>query len=225
MNKEYWLEKWERHDTAFHQHDVNADLRSFWQSLDPQPGETVFVPLCGKSSDMLWLRERGHSVVGVELSRSAVESFFSENEISVSWNRNGEFDVAESDGVRILCGDVFNLTPDDLRNVTMVYDRAAMVALPADMRKRYAAHLEGILPAGTRILLVTLDYPQEEMNGPPFSVSPAEVERLYSDRAQISILSRRDIIASEPRLAERGITSLYSCVFRVALKSNGKISP
>jgi thiopurine S-methyltransferase len=224
MNREYWLDKWERHDTAFHQDDVNADLRSFWQSLDPRPGETVFVPLCGKSSDMLWLRERGHAVVGVELSRSAVESFFSENGISVAWSRQGTFDVAESDRIRIFCGDVFDLTPDNLENVTAVYDRAAMVALPADMRERYVAHLTDVLAKGTRILLVTLDYPQQEMNGPPFSVSPAEVERLYSDRAQTSTLSRRDIIANEPRLAERGITSLHSCIFRVALKSNGEIS-
>jgi thiopurine S-methyltransferase len=217
MNEEYWLDKWERQDTAFHQDEVNEDLRSFWQSLDVRPDETVFVPLCGKSRDVLWLRARGNAVVGVELSHSAVESFFSENEIAVTWKRQGSFDVAESDGIRILCGDVFDLTAEDLGSVTAVYDRAALVALPTSMRERYVACLLDVLDSGTRMLLVTLEYRQEEMKGPPFSVPLAEVERLYHGRAEIDALSRRSILAEEPHFAERGVTSLHGCAFRVRL--------
>jgi thiopurine S-methyltransferase len=215
MNEDYWLDKWERQDTAFHQEDVNEDLRTFWRSLDVKPDATVFVPLCGKSSDMIWLRELGHAVVGVELSRSAVSSFFSENGIAATWNRIGKFDVGEGNGIRILCGDFFDVTGEDLGTVTAMYDRAALVALPPDVRERYAAHLLDVLGRGARMLLITMDYPQEEMKGPPFSVPPAEVERLYSGKAKVSLLSRRDILADEPRLAARGSTSLHSCVFRV----------
>jgi thiopurine S-methyltransferase len=217
MNEKFWLDKWEHKEIGFHQKDVNEDLRNFWQSLDPEPDEIVFVPLCGKSHDMLWLREQGHEIVGVELSRVAVSSFFSENGMTPTWTRHGSFDVAAADGIRILCGNIFDLTADDLESVTCVYDRAALVALPAPMREKYVAHLLSILERGMRLLLVTLDYRQDEMNGPPFAVPADEVERLYSKSADIRLLSRRDILAEEPNFARRGITSLYSCAFRLTM--------
>lgn len=211
MKKDFWLERWEREETGFHQNEINSYLRQFWQELDQQ-GE-VFVPLCGKSLDMLWLREQGYTVLGVELSAIAVQSFFSENGYSPQQHTRHKFDHSEADRIRILCGDFFDLSPDDVSCVRMVYDRASMVALPPEMREKYVRHLLNILPDGAQILLITFEYPQGEMNGPPFSVSVAEVENLYREHAKIRYLARLDVLAQNPRFAARGVSQLHENIF------------
>lgn len=218
MEETFWLERWERQEIGFHQRNVNTQLLSHWPILDLAAGDPVFVPLCGKSGDMLWLRAQGHPVLGVELSPVAVAAFFSENDLVPQRQRQGKFDVAEADGIRILCGDFFDLTAGNLSGIKAVYDRAALIALPPDMRERYAAHMAAILPPGTRMLVVTLEYPQEEMQGPPFSVSPAEVERLYGGRGDVRLLRRDDVLSKDRRLAERGVTSLHECASLVTLR-------
>jgi thiopurine S-methyltransferase len=218
MEEEFWLDMWRRHHTGFHQRDVNAALREFWPRLGLAEGDAVFVPLCGKSGDMIWVREQGYPVVGVELSPLAVAEFFSENGLAAERHSQGSFEVAEAGGIRILRGNFFDLTADDLAGVKAVYDRAALVALPREMRESYAAHMAEILPAGTRMLLVTLEYPQAEMEGPPFSVPPAEVDRLYGPRGEVQLLARDAILAREPHFAERGVTELHECASLVTLR-------
>src|SRR5574340_1608572 len=146
MKKDFWLERWERKEIGFHQDEINPYLRQYWQELHLARGSEVFVPLCGKSRDMLWLREQGHAVLGVELSPLAAQAFFEENGLSPQRTRGERFDSYEADGIRILCGDFFDLDRDDLAGVKAVYDRASLIALPPEMRERYARHLESILP-------------------------------------------------------------------------------
>src|SRR5512135_332619 len=157
MDKDFWLERWEREEIGFHQNETNPYLSQYWQDLPLAPGSKVFVPLCGKSLDMLWLRKQGHPVLGVELSPLAVEAFFKENGYTPDHDSSHKFESCEADGIRILCGDFFNLEQDDLAQVGAVYDRASLVALPPAMRERYARHLASILPGGTQILLITFD--------------------------------------------------------------------
>jgi thiopurine S-methyltransferase len=218
VEQRFWLERWERQEIGFHQRNVNAHLLSLWPSLGLAAGHAVFVPLCGKSGDMIWLRAQGHPVLGVELSPLAIEAFFSENGLTPQRSRQGMFDVAETDDIRILRGDFFDLTADDLAGIGAVYDRAALIALPPDMRERYAAHMARILPPGTRMLVVTLEYPQEEMQGPPFSVLQAEVERLYGARGDVRLLRRDDVLSANRRFAERGVTALYQCAYLVTVR-------
>lgn len=177
------------------------------------------MPLCGKSLDMGWLREQGACVLGVELSRIAAEAFFEERGDEPALHVFGKFACYEADRIRILCGDFFDLTRDDMAGVSAVYDRASMVALPPEMRERYARHLASILPHAARILLITLDYPQHQMEGPPFSVSASEVETLYRDCAKISLLAQADVLPDNPRFAERGLARLQENIFLLEFKS------
>ena len=218
MDREFWLERWQKQEIGFHQDEVNPHLLQYWPGLDLNEGSEVFVPLCGKSRDMFWLRNRGHAIVGVELSDIAVKSFFAEHGyVPVKCSR-GEFDIFEADGIRLLCGDFFELTGADLKDVTSVYDRASLVALPPDMREHYAMHLIDILRPSARILLVTFDYPQNEMSGPPFSISPEEVERLFGKRTEISLLAQENMLESNPRFRERGLTRLHENIFVLTRK-------
>jgi len=169
---------------------------------------------------MLWLREQGHPVLGVELSAIAVQAFFQENDfIPHHVTTRDEFDCFEANGINILCGDFFSLNKDDMAKVGAVYDRASLVALPPEMRERYAHHLMNILPPATPILLVTFDYPQLEMQGPPFAVSPDEVEMLYHEQANVRQLAQLDVLEQNPRFQERGLSRIQESIFLLTTNS------
>lgn len=217
MNPDFWHERWQRGEIGFHQGEVNPYLIRHWPAL-AVTGGTVFVPLCGKSLDMAWLREQGHEVLGVELSPLAVQGFFAEHGHTPQHSTDERFNRCEANGIRLLCGDFFDLTAADLQHVTAVYDRAALIALPPELRARYVRHLVSLLPAGAQILLVTVDYPQEEMTGPPFAVSVAAVEALYRPYADIELLARLDVLAQNPRFQARGMSSLHENIFALKLR-------
>lgn len=218
MRQDFWLERWEREEIGFHQGEINPYLRQYWQELHLAHDSAVFVPLCGKSNDLLWLRKQGHAVLGVELSAIAAQAFFRENSLEPQHFTCRTFECREANDIRILCGDFFGLGKEDLPGVHAVYDRAALVALPPEMRERYVRHLLDILPCATQILLITYDYPQQEMPGPPFAVSAKEVEALYRGRAGIRMLAQLDVLAQNPRLQERGLSRLQESIFLLTLR-------
>ncbi|MBA2483935.1 MAG: thiopurine S-methyltransferase [Nitrosomonas sp.] len=212
--KNYWLDRWKDGNIGFHQSDINLYLCQYWQELKLTSESEVLVPLCGKSRDMLWLREQGHSVLGVELSAIAVQAFFKENNIRLEYDRiNGKFDRYKANDINILCGDFFNLSKDNLTKVGAVYDRASLVALPPEIRIRYARHLIKILPPTTQILLITFDYPHSEMEGPPFAVSSGEVEMLYHKHADVRQLAQFDVLEKNPNFQERGLSRIQESIF------------
>ncbi|MFZ5722480.1 MAG: thiopurine S-methyltransferase [Pseudomonadota bacterium] len=209
MDNDFWLARWQRGETAFHQDTVNRWLERQLAALMLQPGDTVFLPLCGKTRDLRFLADRGFRVTGVELSPLAVETFFREQQLQPTVRKVDGFTVHECGNLRLLCGDFFRLTPELLGPVAAVFDRAALVALPPAMRADYAARLLRLLPAGARILLVSFDYPQAEMDGPPFSVPQAEIRSLFGNRCDIAALGREDLLATEERFRARGLSRLH----------------
>ncbi|NCT66587.1 MAG: thiopurine S-methyltransferase [Rhodanobacteraceae bacterium] len=215
MDHDFWLQRWREGRTGFHQDRVMPLLEKHWDTLALPPGSRVFVPLAGKTLDMLWLAARGHRVLGVELSPLAVEQFFAENKLmpEVHASRYGTHYVAGE--IELVCGDAFALDAAALADCAGVYDRAALIALPRDLRARYAGELYARLPADCRGLLITLEYPQHEKDGPPFSVEEAEVRRLYAPRWSVDLLERRDILAAEPGFAAEGVTALATAVYRL----------
>jgi thiopurine S-methyltransferase len=218
MEKEFWHERWEQNETGFHQVEINSHLLKFWKKLRLPRGSLVFVPMCGKSRDMLWLTGQGYRVLGVELSAIAVRAFFMDNRHTFQLMPGSKFDRYVADDACILCGDYFDLCRDDLTKVRAVYDRASLIAFPPEMRKRYVNHLATILPLATQILLVSFDYPRHEMDGPPFSVSPEEVEALYQEHAKIDLLEQIDVLEQSPRFRERGLSRLQESVFLLTMK-------
>ncbi len=219
MKAEFWLERWQRNEIGFHQGEINVHLQTFWPQLAVSAGAKVFVPLCGKSSDMLWLRAQGHRVLGVELSPLAVEAFFIENELKPEVRSIGPFERWSCDGLTILCGDFFDLTTADMMQAAAVYDRASLVALPPPMRQEYVRHLQQLFAAPAPMLLVTMDYPQAEMAGPPFAVSAAEVNELYSSHYRIEQCARLDLLEENPQFRDRGLTAMHEVVFTLNGKS------
>lgn len=216
MEPEFWLQRWREGRTGFHQAAPTPLLLRHWPALALAPGSRVFVPLAGKSLDLLWLAGQGHRVLGVELSPLAVAQFFDEQGLTpqVHASRLGLHHVAGE--IELICGDVFDLDAAALAECAAVYDRAALIALPPDLRRRYVRELYASLPAGCRGLLVTLEYPQHEMQGPPFSVEEAEVRRHYEPDWGVALLERRDILAQEAKFAAAGVTAMSTVLYRMA---------
>ena len=212
MDANFWLQRWREQRTGFHQDIINPHLETFWERLQLAPGEQVFVPLCGKSLDMLWLRRR-YRVLGVELSPLAVTAFFRENGLIAEQHKEQGFVIHEADGLQLLCGDFFDLRPEQLRDVRAVYDRASLIALPPELRRRYVATLGEILPARLPMLLVTLEYDQQHMDGPPFAVPESEIHDLFAAGWSIEVLHVANILASEPRFRERGLSRLSEKIY------------
>jgi len=217
MEPDFWHQRWRENRIGFHMEKPLPLLLRHWPSLRLPEGSRVFVPLCGKSLDMAWLAAQGHRVLGVELSELAVRQFFEERglEPAVSDGRHGTHYVAGP--YELIRGDAFALDAEALAGCAAVYDRAALIALPPDLRRRYAETAWRTLPPGCTGLLVTLEYPQEQKDGPPFSVEEAEVRALLEPRWDVALLERRDILADEPRFRDAGVIRLHTAVYRTRL--------
>lgn len=213
MDEAFWLKRWQDSAIPFHKAEPNHYLRKYFGRLGLADGDEVLVPLCGKSVDMRWLARRGCRVTGVELSEIAARDFFEEQGIQAAERREGAFLVLEGGGVTLLCGDFFSLSSARTARVAAAYDRAALIALPAEMRMRYAEHLLSLLAADAPILLLTFEYPAHEIDGPPFSVGEAEVRRLFAGRRRVTRMESLDRLANEKNLAERGVTRLEEHAF------------
>ncbi|WP_375322608.1 thiopurine S-methyltransferase [Aliivibrio logei] len=197
MDHEFWEKKWASNVIGFHLSDINPILTQYWSALKPSSNESVFVPLCGKSMDLDWLAEKHNSVTGVELSKIAVRAFFAERLYTPTVTAlTSSLELYEFDEFTIYSGDYFTAP---IEATDLIYDRAALVALPKEMRVEYVQVLRTRLKEGGRILLVTLDYAQDEMSGPPFSVPEEEVRSLFSGMT-ITRLLRDEADANHPRI-------------------------
>ncbi|GLK69115.1 thiopurine S-methyltransferase [Hansschlegelia plantiphila] len=192
MDDDFWRRKWRDGAIGFHQPAPNPLLLTHLPAIGLKAGARVFAPLCGKSLDLGWLRGRGFRVVGVELVGEAVEQLFQEAGVIPEIERFGDLSCYRTDGIDVFVGDVFALDRETLGAVDAVWDRAALIALPQPIRSRYAAHVIAT-SAGAQQLLVTLDYDQTLMDGPPFAVSDEEVRALYADAYDVALLASAEV--------------------------------
>lgn len=242
MDAEFWHQRWQLGQIGFHLEEVNPLLPRFISQVLPGSGpdgnheilgKKVFVPLCGKSRDIAWLLKQGLQVVACELSEQALDQ--------LAYDLEGEFGLAidkqamitadgqparfvyRAAGITLFSGDIFTLAEDlalqpqaaisdALKHIDWIYDRAALIALPQAMRSDYSACIAQL--AGTpKQLLITLEYDQSRMDGPPFNVDDAEVQSLYDSDYQLQLLAREEQIELEPRFKAKGLDSFIQCVY------------
>jgi thiopurine S-methyltransferase len=215
VQPEFWQERWRTAQIGFHQLAVDRHLKAYWPTLKLAADSRVFAPLCGKSLDLLWLRDQGHRVSGVELSPVAVEAFFMEQGILARRRSLGGFDAYEADRLTLFLGDFFKLTPALLGSPAGVYDRASLISWTAALRTPYVEHMTALTPPGTQTLLIAVEYPPAQMSGPPFPVTGDDIHRLYAPHHSIELLARHEILELEPRLKARGLTELQEVCYRL----------
>lgn len=215
MQPDFWHERWRGGRIGFHQSSVDRNLERHWPALALPPSSRVLAPLCGKSLDLLWLRDLGHRLIGVELSDIALQAFCLENGIAARRRPLAEFDLYEAPQLELYRGDFFAFTPTLQGEVAAVYDRAALVSWAPETRSHYVEHLATLTRPGTPTLLVTLEYLQAQMPGPPFSVDSEEVRRLYSPHHRIESLERRNVSDIEPRMRARGVSRIHEVCWRI----------
>lgn len=211
MNPEFWHKRWQEKRIGFNQSAVNPLLVNYFDQLDLSTGSRVFVPLCGKSIDMVWLAAQGYDVVGVELVETAVQAFFAEQKIQPIVSQHVEnpdikcyqgqlVDGDEQRTITLWAADIFALTSTDLGTIDAIYDKAALIALPADMRPDYSEQIRKVSDNAPQ-LLITLNYDQSKKDGPPFSINHEQVQQYYGSHYQIcKLASEPSSIGSAPNL-------------------------
>lgn len=214
MDKDFWHQRWQRNEIGFHRDSVHPALEEHWSAVSRGESRPVLVPLCGKSLDMLWLAGQGYPVVGVELDRGAVETFFEEAGLAPEIDETGPLPSFSAGGVTVFAGDFFEF--DRPGKYGLVYDRAALIALPPEIRPRYLRHLASLLAPGAKGLLITLEYPQSRMQGPPFSVMPDELAD--DSKFEFQCLTRSDELATHPRFAAKGLPWLNEVTYALGLR-------
>ncbi|PWN05579.1 hypothetical protein [Rhodohalobacter mucosus] len=210
MELSYWRSRWNKGNVGFHMPGGYPGLSKYWHSLPiPQP-PTVLVPLCGKSEDLDFLTHNASQVTGVEISETAVRSYFDERGIVPEESCSHGFSILSHENLQIWIGDFFRFPETTGKKFDLIYDKAALIALPDAARTRYAKKIEALIaehpkPHG---LLHHFEYNQEEMNGPPFSVPLTEIDSLFGSLFTITILEE---VEPEPgkyeKFRRRGLIS------------------
>ncbi|MGI2174934.1 thiopurine S-methyltransferase [Shewanella ulleungensis] len=219
MEPRFWHEKWQLQQIGFHQQQVNPFLVKYWSRLSLAEQAEVFVPLCGKSLDMCYLAEQRHRVLGCELNPIAVEHFFTDNDLAYQVEQIGEHSVFSADEVRIYQGDIFTLPHKLTTGIGGFYDRAALIAWPEAMRQQYADALAKLIPVNVSGLLITLDYPQDTLKGPPFAVSPDWVDTHLAPHFDVELLECVDVLADNPRFVNKQVPWLNEAVYKLTRKA------
>ena len=215
MRTHDWLERWQKDHIGFHEGSVNTHLEKHISGFNLNPGDRVFMPLCGKAHDIAWLAMQGFEVIGVEIAGMAIEAFFSEFNMQYQQFQSDRFIMRKSDNIILFEGDYFDLQSEDIAGCKLVYDRAALIAIDESNRMRYSAHMRAITPDDCDMLLVTLDYDQAQMAGPPFSVSQEEVIQHYRSEYKIELLENIEVVDEQPRWRKQGLTSLMESSYRL----------
>lgn len=192
MQAEFWHNCWQQQRIGFHQDEIHPLLPVLLSQLSWDSSKAIFAPLSGKSLDLWWLAQHG-KVIGAELSELACQQFYQQQGQEYKVSQHHEFQRYAHSAVDIWQGDYFALAQQHLGEVGLIYDRAALIALPDEMRMQYVQQLKRLCQGPVSLLLLNLEYPEQEMSGPPFSVSEAEVKRLFDFASSIQLLASRNL--------------------------------
>ncbi|HEC58076.1 hypothetical protein LCGC14_0631150 [marine sediment metagenome] len=192
MDVNFWHNKWQNNQIAFHRSNPNPLLVAHFDALSLTKANTIFIPLCGKTLDIAWLLSKGYRVVGAELVESAIEQLFAELAMTPKVTVIGEIKHYSAQNIDIYVGDIFDITQTLLGPVDAIYDRAALVTLPNEIRPQYYAHLMNITQQAPQ-LLIAYHYDQQLVQGPPFSISNQEVSQHYQKHYTLTLIESVDV--------------------------------
>lgn len=217
MNRgqQFWHQAWSEGRISFHQSSVNTDLVLYWPRLGLSPGARVLVPLCGKSLDMLWLMQQGYIIDGIELSEQAIGQFVNENQLTMIRREQDGMVTYTNKKINIWVDDIFEINPQVFElPLAAIYDRAALVALPKQLRQQYVDFCLATLADKGKILLKTITYNQDLLEGPPFSVEDEEVCKLYSKCKNVQLINKKiNNLEPDNHLYQRGLTETEDSVW------------
>ena len=208
----FWAERWKKNELGFHALEVNPHLKKHIETLCPQRDKKVLVPLCGKTLDLIFLGQHFGEVWGVEYVERAAIDFFNENNIEASTEKIHYGKLYKGQNIRIVVADIFTFLKETPSQFDALYDRAALIALEKEKRTRYTQLLRAKLHEHAALLMIALDYPQEEMTGPPFSVSTDELNAHFEAYCELKVLENKNILQEESRWRERGVTCMHETV-------------
>lgn len=196
MQANFWHQKWEKNQIGFHLPEANPLLVKYFSALNLKQGSRIFLPLCGKSLDITWLLALGYKVAGAELSAIAIEDLFRSLNLTPKIRQKNTILHYSAPNIDLFVGDIFDVTPSMLGKVDAIYDRAALVALPVEMRKKYSKHLISLTQNATKPapqLLICFEYDESLHAGPPFSVGADEVNAHYQNSYDITLLANEAV--------------------------------
>jgi len=207
MEISYWQSRWHKNNTGWHMDDIYPLLTKLWPRLSIKPDTNVLVPLCGKSLDLHWLTDRGHHVTGVEVSRKALRKVMDRHSGDFTEDASHGFTIYHSELLELWEGDFLKLPANEIPKPDIIYDKAAIVALPPERRELYARKLLECCGKHTQILLQTFEYNQEEMNGPPFSVTEEELNQLLGKHFEFTLMHEQSKMDELSKFQRRGLSS------------------
>ena len=211
-----WFDRWKDNRIGFHQNEISPYLLKYAHKLNKN--NTVFVPLCGKSLDMLYLSDNFANVIGVELVKDACDAFVKENNLKATIKEKECFvdykiTNKNKENIELLCGDIFDIKPKHIKQSIDIFDRASLVALDKEDRAKYAILMIELMSVGSKMLLVSLEYKQSERNAPPYSVDEQEIQELYANSCKIEMLERVDIKPTSDRYSD--LSYMYASAYLI----------
>ncbi|WP_417618227.1 thiopurine S-methyltransferase [Oceanisphaera sp.] len=217
MDADFWHQRWQASRIGFHRQQIHPQLSQIWPRLAVPAHTEVLVPLCGKSNDMHWLVEQGHTVAGFELSPLAIQDFFSEAQLAPRQAALGPYQCWQTEHISLYQGDFFHAGQLG-RRFDAAYDRAGLIALPPAMQVQYAELLARLLNPGAVLLLITVNYAPEQQQSPPFSVSEQAVKGLFETHFTIEPCGKIAEGQTNPRVASGALSFFDELCFVLTRK-------
>ncbi|XP_013388873.1 probable thiopurine S-methyltransferase [Lingula anatina] len=188
-----WIGAWERNSTRWHMPNVNCFLEEFLDVLlAGKKAAKILVPLCGKTIDMKWLADLGHTVIGVDGAEKAATEFFTEQNIAYKVEPcdaiQGTLCCSMDNKIRIYVGDFFKFNQDFEGQFDAIWDRASLVAIDESDRLQYVNILNSVLKPGCHCLIEAMDFIPSEKSGSPHAIPLECVRELFGNDYNVKLL-------------------------------------
>ena len=159
----------------------------FEKLTNGEQGLDFFLPLCGRSPDMVWLTSQGHRVTGVEWVEGAVVQFFTENKLDYEVERDvnvgkvtATMYTAKNVPITVYCCDFFSMSSDTLGQFDCIWDNGSVGSFHESQRPDYVCIMRMLLKSKGKMLLANFNYKLAGPLKPPYPLTREEVKEMYS---------------------------------------------